>query len=185
MTMSEDLKEITAIIASLAALVGAIFGLIVYLRKLIRILKRYLRKEGNIVVPLLKFFAASATLLIPNGIWIWLVMYWMAVYYREAGGVDFITTDQVVFTLLIVSQAGSVSIYSYLWSILLYPRIRRWFISGKPEAQQQTLNINKDQSAQPSQNQASTGGDQSASSIQLLDDNLSQDIQPSNKKGAT
>jgi hypothetical protein len=83
--------------------------------------------------PFLKVVIAAATLIIPNGFFIAFWMHRVASDYLEIGSIDFVITNPRVFFQLVGLQTGCVSLYSFLWAIVLYPRLRTWFVWWKKQ----------------------------------------------------
>jgi hypothetical protein len=83
------------------------------------------------VRPLLKIVVAPATLVLPNAFIIGFLMHKVATYYFEAGSLEFVITNSRVFFSLVGWQALLVSLYSFLWALFVYPRVRRWFVGEK------------------------------------------------------
>ena len=134
MIISEDtIRTIAAWLLAIATLVGAILALLGKLKKAwTYVLKPVFKK----VKPVVKVIAALATLVIPNGLIIGFLLRRVATYYIEAGSLDFVITNTRVFVQLVAWQAGLVSLYSFLWAILIYPRIRAWFTRSRSNAPQ-------------------------------------------------
>ena len=80
--------------------------------------------------PLAKLTVATASLAVPIGFVIGFWTFKLANYYYESGSVDYVP-DAVVFWKLLAWQTTLVSIYSLLWTIWLYPKIRAWFVLWK------------------------------------------------------
>ena len=123
---------IKAIVTGAAAVVGLLTAILALIGKLRNIVVPVWKK---LLMPSLKVFVAPATLIIPNGLIIGLLMHRVAIFYFEAGSLDFVITNSRVFLSLVGWQTFLVSLYSFLWTILVYPRVRRWFVKKKPDPQ--------------------------------------------------
>lgn len=118
-----------------ATILGLLTAILVFLGKLRETWNNFLEPLWKKVLrPLLKVVVAAATLILPNALIIGFLMHRVATYYFEAGSLDFVITNTRVFLTLIAWQTGLVSLYSFLWTILVYPRIRSWFIPWRPKA---------------------------------------------------
>lgn len=53
-------------------------------------------------------------------------MHQVAIYYFDAGSLDLIATNSTLLLSLVGGQACLVSLYSFLWGIFAYPKVRRW-----------------------------------------------------------
>lgn len=156
---------------------GIIISIIVALLTAIKILKEIwpaflTRLWRRIIYPMLKLLIAVATLILPIGCIIGFIMYRVAAYYLESGRPDYIITNQSVFVQLVTLQAVLVSIYSYLWTILVYSRISSWLTVWKLNATQ-LLNGKQNQDAQPMPDSADTIADQSTDTQHSSDESTS------------
>jgi hypothetical protein len=124
-------ETIKAIVTWAAAVVGLLTAILALIGKLVPLWKKVLR-------PSLKVIVAPATLIIPNGLIIGFLMHRVATYYFEAGSLDFVITNSRVFFSLVGWQALLVSLYSFFWTLFVYPRVRRWFVSEKSNSQAPT-----------------------------------------------
>jgi hypothetical protein len=73
------------------------------------------------------------TLVVPDALIIGGLTRWVALYYYEAGGLEYILTRPPVFIQLAALQAVAVFAFSYAWMILFYPWLRRG-LEGPPDA---------------------------------------------------
>lgn len=135
--MSEDTYK--SIIAWAIPTLGLLAALLVFLSKP-EVWNSFLKIWNKIIKPSVKVVVAPATLVIPNGFIIGFLMYRIAIYYFEAGSLEFVITNSRVFVQLVGAQACLVSLYSFIWAIFIYPRIRTWFISDKPSSGTQAKN---------------------------------------------
>ena len=128
------LKGLTAIALAIGTLLAAVLFM---LGKLGETWRRIIKPLWNkIIKPFLKIMMVSATLMIPNGFMVGFVMYKVAMYYWEIRSLDYIITNPVVFVVLVVSQTVLASLYSFVWGILLYPKMQPWVYPRKSKAQQ-------------------------------------------------
>lgn len=131
--ISDDtIKTVTIWATGLGAVFGLLTALLLFFGKLREFWNNAVIPTWHKVVkPFLKLVTASATLVIPNALFIGFWMYRVATYYLEAGSIDFIITSPRVFLQLVAWQTGLVSLYSLLWAALVYPRIRLWIVFWK------------------------------------------------------
>jgi hypothetical protein len=130
--MSMTWETIKAIVTWAGAVVGLVTAILGLLGKLPKIWRNFvLPLWKKLLRPSLKVVVAPATLIIPNGLIIGLLMYRVAIYYFEAGSLDFVITNSRVFLSLVGWQTFLVSLYSFMWTVLVFPRVRRWFVSEK------------------------------------------------------
>jgi hypothetical protein len=114
-------------IRDIVLLAGAIAGLLATLIAIFKELRRGLLNVWRRALKLpTKAIFGAATLLLPNALIIGLLMHGIAIYYYDAGSLEFLITDLTVFLGLVGSQAVLVSAYSCVWGIFAYPRIRKW-----------------------------------------------------------
>ena len=134
------LEDVATSWAKWLAIIGAFLGVITGILQIVGQLKpmlEWLQKRilrpmwKRPVKPIAKLIVAIATLMIPNGFFIGFLTFNVAGYYFEAGSVDYIITNPAVFWQLLAWQTALVSLYSFLWAILLYPRLKTWFVFWK------------------------------------------------------
>ena len=136
MIVSDATIKTLTVWATVLGLILSAFGILTavltFLGRLQEFRDSFLKPAWNRTLkPFLKIVIASASLIIPNCFIIGFLMYGVATYYLEAGSIDFLITNPRVFIQLVAWQAGLVSLYSFLWTFILYPRIRSWFILGR------------------------------------------------------
>jgi hypothetical protein len=121
--MNKNLQYLTAIILSLGSLfaaVGFAWRYWAQFRKAVQPL------WNRILKPFLKFVLTLATLVVPMGLIIGIIFYEIALFYWKKQSMDFIITNQTVFSELIILQTVFVSIYAFIWFTLILPRLRTW-----------------------------------------------------------
>ena len=114
------------IVASASVIVGLLVGVLT----IFKVTRDFLAWLWQRLKPALKLVLAAASLVLPNALIVGLLLYRVAIYYFEAGSLDLIVTNSVLFVCLVGAQACAVSLYSFLWAIFVYPRIRIWIRSG-------------------------------------------------------
>lgn len=121
------------IITATLGVVALILQIIGQLRPFLSWFRRRVLKSAwdGPVKPLAKLVTATASMAVPNGFFIGFWTFNVASYYFEMGRVDYLVTSPTVFWQLLAWQTALVSIYSFLWAILLYPKIRTWFVFWK------------------------------------------------------
>jgi hypothetical protein len=123
--LEDSIKRITALVGVIVALLTTVLLLF---DKTAEVWQRIIKPAWfKIMKPFLKFTIASATLVLPNAFMIGFPYYSLARFYWEIGSIDYIITNQIVFVGLITLQTVLVSLYSLLWGVFLYPRVRAWF----------------------------------------------------------
>ena len=115
----DSLKQFVTWASAIVALLGGIMALFKETRMLLKWV--WLRLK-----PAIKIVLATASLILPNTLIIGLLMNRFGIYYYEAGSLDLIVTNSMVFLSLVGAQACLVSLYSFFWGIVAYPRIRKW-----------------------------------------------------------
>jgi hypothetical protein len=134
------LEDVTASWTKWLPLIGGTLGAIGLFLEIIGKLRPFLEALRRRVLrplwkgpvkPITKLVVATASLLIPNGFLIGFLTFNVASYYFEAGSVDYIVTNPAVFWQLLAWQTALVSLYSFLWAILLYPKLKTWFVFWK------------------------------------------------------
>lgn len=128
----DTIKLILGLAAAVLGLLGAILGFLSKPEAWRNFLEPLWMKG---VRPILRVVIALATLIIPNGLIVGFLMHRISTYYFDAGSLDLVITNSRVFLSLVGWQTLLVSLYSLLWTILVYPRVRRWFISEKSDSQ--------------------------------------------------
>lgn len=124
----ETIKSIVTWGGAVVGLLAAVLALVGGLGKIVKPLwKRVLR-------PSLKVVGAPASLIVPNLLIIGFLTHKVATYYFEAGSLEFVITNSRVFYSLVGWQALLVSLYSFLWTLFVYPRVRRWFVREKADS---------------------------------------------------
>ncbi|HEX8138349.1 MAG TPA: hypothetical protein VF544_12225 [Pyrinomonadaceae bacterium] len=129
-------EEITKYLVAIAAIVGAIAALSEQLVKLSNILVKPL--WNKIKIPLFKILVRPAALIVPNGVIIGGALFWVATEYQAAGNLDYMITNKRVFLQLVALQAVAVSLYSFLWSTFIAPRMRNLINRWRSKTQQKT-----------------------------------------------
>lgn len=120
----EIITKITALLLAIAGLLGAITLLV---RKGLSLWKTVGEPLWpGVLRPFLIVSAAFALLLIPNGLFLQSLMRQAATYYWIAGNQDLSINDDTAFVKFVAWQTVPVSLYSYLWAALIYPRFLRW-----------------------------------------------------------
>lgn len=130
----ETITKITALLLAIATLLGAVTLLIRKGRVAWRTVGEPL--WPGVLRPFLIISAAFAILLIPNGLFLQFLMRYAAIYYWIAGNQDLSINNDMAFVKFVAWQTVPVSIYSYLWAALIYPRFIRWLRGKKKESQQ-------------------------------------------------
>lgn len=74
------------------------------------------------------------TLVVPNAILIGGCTQWVALYYYQGGSLEYIVTRPDVYIQMAALQALSVSAYSFFWTRLIYPILRRWLGGPPPDS---------------------------------------------------
>ncbi|HET8671277.1 MAG TPA: hypothetical protein VFM05_11815 [Candidatus Saccharimonadales bacterium] len=120
----------------IAATLGVVALILQIIGQLIPALKWLLRRVlkpawNGPVQPLVKLILAMASIIIPNAAFIGFWTFIVAGYYSKIGRPDYLVTNPIVFWRLLAWQTALVSIYSFLWAILLYPKIKTWFVFWK------------------------------------------------------
>ncbi len=114
------------IVASASVIVGLLVGILT----IFKVTRNFLASLWRRLKPRMKLVLAAASLVLPNALIVGLLLYRVAIYYFKAGSLDLIVTNSVLFVCLVGAQACAVSLYSFLWAIFVYPRIRIWIRSG-------------------------------------------------------
>jgi hypothetical protein len=104
---------------------GAVVGLLIGILTLFSITRKFLWSLWQRLKPALRVIVAAASLILPNALIVGLIMHQVAIYYFEAGSLDLIVTNSTLFLSLVSTQACLVSLYSFLWGIFVYPKLRR------------------------------------------------------------
>ena len=120
----DSLKQFVTWASAIVALLGGIMALFKETRMLLKSV--WLRLK-----PAIKIVIATASLILPNALIVGLLMNRFAIYYYEAGSLDLIVTNSMVFLSLVGAQACLVSLYSFFWGIVAYPRIRKWLCTPR------------------------------------------------------
>jgi hypothetical protein len=138
--LSSPPEDATAWWTKFIGLIAAALGVVALVLQIIGQLKPFLKWLATKVLqpawhgplqPLVKLLGATASLVMPIAVFIGYWTFNVASYYFESGNVDYIVTNPAVFWRLLAWQTTLVSIYSFLWTILLYPRIKTWFVFWK------------------------------------------------------
>ena len=108
---------------------GAIVGLLVGILTIFKVTREFVASVWQRLKPAMKLLLGAASLVVPNALIVGILMYRVAIYYFEAGSLDLIVTNSVLFGWLVGGQALLVSLYSFVWAIFFYPRIRAWVCS--------------------------------------------------------
>ena len=130
------ISEITKYLIGLVALLGVIIALWERIRELLNKVVKPLWNKTKI--PFFNFLVRPATLISPNGLIIGFFLFCVAAYYQEAGSLDYMISNERVFLQLIALQAVAVSLYSFLWSTFIDPRMRKLISRWRSEAQKKT-----------------------------------------------
>ena len=134
------LEDVAASWQKWVTLIGAILGVVIValqiMDRLVPFLKwiqrRMLKPVWNgPVKPLVKLLIAIASIVVPNGLFIGFWTFYIGNYYFQIGMADYLVTNPAVFWQLLAWQTGLVSIYSFLWAIFLYPKIKGYFVFWK------------------------------------------------------
>jgi hypothetical protein len=123
----DSLKQFVTWTSATVALLGGIMALFKETRRFLKWIWLQLK-------PAIKIVLATASLILPNALIVGLLMNRFAIYYYEAGSLDLIVTNSMVFLSLVGAQACLVSLYSFFWGIFAYPRIRKWLRSPSRNA---------------------------------------------------
>ena len=131
---------------TIAEITTYLIGIVTLLGVIIALWKRIEELWNNVVkplwnktkIPLFKFLVRPATLISPNGLIIGLSLFWVASYYREADSLDYMISNERVFLQLVALQAVAVSLYSFLWSTFIDPRMRNLISRWRSEARKKT-----------------------------------------------
>lgn len=84
------------------------------------------RLRGRIKSPLARGLGLFLlTLIIPDGLIIGGLTYWVALKYYEGGSLEYILTRPAVYVQLAALQAVAVFVFSYVWMLLFQPWLRR------------------------------------------------------------
>jgi len=110
----------------LVASAGAVVGLLVGILAIFKATRDFLASVWRGLRPAMKLVLSAASLVLPNALIVGFLLYRVAIYYFEAGSLDLIVTNSNLFISLVAIQAFLVSLYSFLWAIFVYPRIRKW-----------------------------------------------------------
>jgi hypothetical protein len=129
MDWKNSIGEITAIVVGIGGLLAAIWFAWGKWEKIWKNILNPLWKK--MIKPILKFMIVAITLVVPNGLIIGFLLYRVALFYWEIRRVDFIITNQAVFIQLVALQTVLVSLYSYLWFILFFSKLRDWLFGQK------------------------------------------------------
>lgn len=105
---------------------GAVVGLLIGIFTIFKVTRDILASLWQRLKPTIKLLLAVASLVLPNALIVGLIMHQVAIYYFDAGNLDLIVTNSILFLSLVGAQACIVSLYSFFWGILVYPRLRRW-----------------------------------------------------------
>ena len=134
------LEDMTASWQKWITLIGAALGVVVVALQIMDRLVPFLRWIHSRIVnpvwngplkPLVKLFIAIASIVIPNGLFIGFWTFYIGDYYYQMGMADYIVTNPAVFWQLLAWQTALVSIYSFLWAIFLFPKVKAWFVFRK------------------------------------------------------
>ena len=134
------LEDVTASWLKWMALIGGTLGVVGAGLQLMHQLAPFLKwTQRRILHPvwngllkrLAKLFIAIASIVIPNGFFIGGWTFYIGGYYYQLGRADYIVTNPVVFWQLLACQTALVSVYSFFWAILLYPKVKAWFVFWK------------------------------------------------------
>jgi len=127
MNLKDILNFLISIKEIVITIVGVITAIVLFGEKLKEMWDKILKPLWNKVLkPLLKYIIVLASLTIPNVGTIWLLMYWVAEEKFEI-------RDRVVFVQLVIYPAAFICLYSFLWGILIYPKVlRSWLNTTKP-----------------------------------------------------
>ena len=127
MSMDEQFDRIIKILGSIGGIIAAIIavlgGLLALFGKLGEVWERILRPTWNkLQKPILIFLIVLATVGIPDGFMVWLVMYVVA---QNADRIR----DPTVFLSLTFQLTVILSLYTVFWGLWLYPRLKPWLTS--------------------------------------------------------
>lgn len=182
-----SISEITLYVVGLTALLAAIRGFWEQLRKVFKQIIKPLWIKA--IKPYGKLCVAFASLFVPNGLFIGGLLFLVARYYWEADSLDMILTDRSLFLKLIAAQALLVSLYSCIWGIWLYPKMRDWFVVFKSEATEQPATVEEKQKtsddSESDGNQKPSDDSQGVNAKESPDKNAAAPIESSAKTGDT
>ena len=143
----EDIPELIKNLGVIATAIATILGTILAIIKIFhefteKVIKPLWLKKMK---PVLKLVLASGTLVIPIGLILWCQVYWIA------GHIDpRVIKHPVVFAELIILPTAGISFISYIWCVLLYPKLKIW-VKTKANPLSVTEN-NQDQDTQLHEN---------------------------------
>lgn len=121
---------------------GAVVGLLIGILTIFKATRDPLASLWQRLKPAMKFLLAAASLVLPNALIVGLLTHQVALYYFDAGSLDLIVTDRSLFLSLVGAQACLVSLYSFLWAIFVYPRMRQWIGSQRDGAKAEVARKN-------------------------------------------
>jgi len=111
------LGNIVGILAAITAVLGALLALF---GRLGEVRERILKPTWNkLRKPLLILLILLATVVMPNGFMVWLVM------YVTAQNTDRVR-EPTVFLSLTLELTAALSLYTIFWGLWLYPKLRPW-----------------------------------------------------------
>jgi len=123
-------KVIEACTKIIIAITAPLVAIAAFLGKLGEMWEKVLKPLWNKVLrPFSRFTAISLTLIIPNGIIIWIFVYWVAEDLTP------IIRNREVFSFVVACLTAIVSAYSLLWGMRLYPAMIRRPLSNKGKTQ--------------------------------------------------
>lgn len=103
-----NLEDLLGKIKFLGSILGAIVVLLGYLAHICKFLK-----------PLLALIVFLGTIIIPNGLLVWLWLYVAGMNSNRIG-------ETRVFLSLITQLTAAVSVYTFCWGKWLYPKLNPW-----------------------------------------------------------
>jgi len=116
----------TGVIAAITGLITAVAALTGQLEQMYK--KVLLPLWRRVLWPLLKSVAILLTLVVPNGVIVWIFIYWIAEQLTS------VIKNIDVFLFMVVSLTLVISIYSLFWGLWLYPvGMRSPFSRSKPQ----------------------------------------------------
>lgn len=131
----DSIGKITKIIAAIGGLLAAIWLVWDNFQKIWKnIIIPFWQK---LLKPLLKIVVFVLSLALPNGLIIGLLFRHVAFFYWKKNSLEFMVANPTVFLQLIILQTVLVSVYSFLWAIFLYPKLRT-YLFHKPNKEQKT-----------------------------------------------
>ena len=121
--MTEQLEHASKTLGIILGVLAASTAVIVAILKLFDALDEVRKRLGpmwnRLQKPLLTLLIYLTTVVIPNGLMVWMFM------YVAAQNTDRIR-QPIVFLLLTLELTAAISLYTVFWSLWLYPKLRPW-----------------------------------------------------------